>query len=727
MAESVPGRADRKPLWKAALALPDYPDPVERYDARTSRFIALSLLLGGAFTLALLAYASRLETLDLERRGASTYLVVIAASTGLLLFAPVLQRLGRVRAANLWMVAIVFFSVTVGVFSIPAGVGSTLVGYTPTVVIASILLPGWAAAAVAVASTGAVAIRLFSDLPAPMPASALPLHEAGVVIGVTAITSLILWRTSHGARHAIAKAFARRRELERRNQELKTLEARFQAIAMRTGQLVSEVDERGRFVYVSPNHREIMGYEPDSLVGEQATHLVHPEDSPAPDWPVDFSGQGSLLFRIRNADGDWRSMESTVLAYRTSEGWQPAYDRDVRQLIARSQAQKLEALGRLASGLSHELNNLMTVISLNVELASGEDPPAPPIVGQHLRQIGESADEATRLVRRLLGFARPVQETPGPVDVAARVQELGRLLRPLVGEDVDFELRADPRTGWVEADASELGTLIMNLVVNARDAVEPGGRILVETRHVEFEAARPCYAGTLPRGSYVQISVEDSGSGMDPETASRIFEPFFTTRGAQGSGLGLAFVFGSVRRARGDVSVISSPGSGTRIQVFLPRSEPTQPSPQLEPPQDLPRGSETVLLVEDQANVRTTTARSIRSLGYRVIEAESAERALEIEGTCTEPIELLVTDVVMPGMSGPQLARLICKRRPRVRVLYVTGYAADAFRSGGPPEGLLLRKPYRHSAMAAHLRAALAGDAPAADASGAARVAPAAP
>jgi CheY-like chemotaxis protein len=335
-----------------------------------------------------------------------------------------------------------------------------------------------------------------------------------------------------------------------------------------------------------------------------------------------------------------------------------------------------------------------------------------PETGENLDHIRDSAEQATSLIRRLLSFARPADGARTSVEVNAQVRDIGRLLQPLIGEAISFELRLDPGVGFVEADASEIGQFLMNLAVNARDASQPGGTIAIRTRRVDLREPKPCYSGPLPAGSYVGIAVSDTGSGMDDEALERLFEPFFTSRGASGgTGLGLALVYAIVRRSGGDLVVESRPDHGTCIEAFLPRLDApllTRAEPLASRPE--PGGGETVLVVEDQERVRAATARVIRSLGYRVLEAASAEAALEMELTLDAAIDLLLTDIVMPGMQGPELAGRLLSRRPRLRVLYLTGFADRAFGPNGSPDHPVLIKPVGQRVLASRLRAVL--DAP---------------
>jgi len=344
--------------------------------------------------------------------------------------------------------------------------------------------------------------------------------------------------------------------------------------------------------------------------------------------------------------------------------------------------QKMEAIGRLAGGIAHDFNNLVQAISGYTEMALHGLGPDDSL--RHpLEEIKRAGDRAAALTRQLLAFSRQQVLQPRVLalnDVVARVEQL---LRRLIGEDVRLCTALAPDLGAVRADAAQLEQVLMNLAVNARDAMPGGGVLTIETRNVTLPAPDQREAFIQP-GPYVLLLVADSGCGMDPETRRRAFEPFFTTKPpGQGTGLGLSTVYGIVKQSGGYILVDSAPGAGTRVRIYLPR---VNADPVEDPPDAvasaIPRGSGTLLLVEDEDGVRELVAEWLGSHGYRVLEAASGAEALEVARRHDGPIHLLVADVVMPGMGGPELASRLAADRPGMRVVYVSGYAEDATGDG---------------------------------------------
>jgi signal transduction histidine kinase/ActR/RegA family two-component response regulator len=363
------------------------------------------------------------------------------------------------------------------------------------------------------------------------------------------------------------------------------------------------------------------------------------------------------------------------------------------------QAQKMEAVGRLAGGVAHDFNNLLTgVLSIGHALAEGlpADHPLQPEVTDLIAAGRRAAD----LTRQLLAFGRKQVLAPRAIDVDEVVVGLGRLLERIIGESVRVEtlLRAG---GHVHADRAQLEQVVVNLVVNARDAMPRGGTLTIETSDVVLEGASDGFA--LPPGRYVRLSVADTGAGMDAETLSRAFEPFFTTK-ARGSGLGLATVHGIVKQSGGDVRVRSAPGRGARFEILLPRCDPAPAAAREEAaPAPLPARGERLLVVEDNPLVRASTCRTLAAAGYRVEEAASAEEA--IRHARTAPPDLVVSDVMLPGLNGRELADRLHAERPGLAVLLVSGYAGDAVHAD-LGDGYL-QKPFTPDALLGRVRALL--------------------
>ncbi|MGC1255231.1 MAG: PAS domain S-box protein [Candidatus Acidiferrales bacterium] len=373
------------------------------------------------------------------------------------------------------------------------------------------------------------------------------------------------------------------------------------------------------------------------------------------------------------------------------------------------QAQKMEAVGRLAGGIAHDFNNLLMVIQgyadlLTERLAEG-DP-----LRRNAEQIQTASQRATSLTRQLLAFSRKQMLAPKVLNVQSVVVDMEKILRRLIGEDIQLETSSVPDLGLIKADRSQIEQVIMNLAVNARDAMPEGGRLTIETANVELDKAAAHPPAVLSPGKYVMLAVTDNGCGMDAETQAHIFEPFFTTKEkGKGTGLGLATVYGIVKQSGGYVWVYTEPGRGTSFKVYLPRIEDEQTARGRDgksDAQELPRGSETVLLVEDEKGVRELAREYLELTGYTVIAAEDGHTALELAAMHVGPIQLLMTDVVMPGISGRELAGRVKTIRPEIKVLFMSGYTDQAVVHHGilDTDAALLQKPFTMAALAAKLR-----------------------
>ncbi len=372
------------------------------------------------------------------------------------------------------------------------------------------------------------------------------------------------------------------------------------------------------------------------------------------------------------------------------------------------QAQKMEAVGRLAGGVAHDFNNLLTIINGYGEIVLAGLPEGNPVRGL-VAQMKQAGDRAASLTRQLLAFSRQQVIVPQILDLNGVVTDAAKLLRRLIGEDIELTTALDPALGRVKADPGQVEQVLMNLAVNARDAMPAGGTLTVETANVERDGGR-----------YVLLRVADTGCGMDAATKARVFEPFFTTKGpGKGTGLGLSVVHGVVQQAGGRIEVDSEPGRGTTFRVYLPLEENAVPRQKpAAVPVSSPGGTETLLLVEDEEAVRGLTRMTLEAGGYRVLEASHGAEALRLAERHAEPIHLLVTDVVMPGMSGRELADRLTASRPGLRVLYLSGYTDDAVVRNGVLEAgvAFLQKPFGVDALARKVREVL--DRPAANGQG---------
>jgi len=419
----------------------------------------------------------------------------------------------------------------------------------------------------------------------------------------------------------------------------------------------------------------------------------------------------------KRKDGRLLSVQLSVRAVRKGAGEVEYYETFVRDVTEQRrlqqqlvQSQKMEAVGRLAGGIAHDFNNLLTVITSYSDLLlqdlGGEDPKR-----EDVEQVRKAAEGAAALTRQLLAFSRQQVLAPRVVSLSVVVQGVEKMLRRVIGEDVDLVTALDLNVGSVKADVGQLEQVLMNLAVNARDAMPTGGKLTIETANVEHDPdyAREREAALLRR--FVMLAVSDTGIGMDEATKARIFEPFFTTKEpGKGTGLGLATVYGIVQQSGGFIWVYSEPGHGTTFKIYLPQVEaPLEGRAVGAAPGDLPRGTETILLVEDAAAVRAVTRQVLERQGYTVLEAAHGAAALQTAAGHPGPIHLLLTDVVMPVLSGRQLADQLARLRPDAKVLYASGYTDDAVVRHGVLEAGIsyLQKPFTADSLARKVREVL--------------------
>ena len=374
------------------------------------------------------------------------------------------------------------------------------------------------------------------------------------------------------------------------------------------------------------------------------------------------------------------------------------------------QSQKMEAIGRLSGGVAHDFNNLLCVIIGHTEVLSEWLGPNEPVVNNVI-QIKKAADSAAALTRQLLAFSRKQVFHPRALDLNAIVVDTQKLLGRLIGEHIELFTSLDPNLGQVLVDPVQIEQVLMNLVLNARDAMPEGGKLTIETSNIRLEEKHETKYSFVPAGRYVLFAVTDTGCGMDEETQTRIFEPFYTTKElGKGTGLGLATVYGIVKQSGGYIWVYSECGRGTTFKVYLPRVDnltaPQRPSKQ---PMQIQSGTETVLLVEDAEPLRVLIKEILMNCGYKVLEAENGNVAIRIAHDFQGPIHLLLTDVIMPGMGGEQLAAQLSQFLPEMKVLYMSGYPNDGIvRSGILASGVaLLEKPFTREILARNVRQVL--------------------
>ncbi|MGZ9146788.1 MAG: ATP-binding protein [Candidatus Deferrimicrobiaceae bacterium] len=376
------------------------------------------------------------------------------------------------------------------------------------------------------------------------------------------------------------------------------------------------------------------------------------------------------------------------------------------------QSQKIEAVGRLAGGIAHDFNNLMTVITGYVGLTK-KRLTNPELVSRGVEEIGKAGERATRLTQQLIAFSRKQVLQPKVLDLNLIVSNLEKMLKRLIGENIELVAIPGANLGKVKADPGQIEQVIVNLALNARDAMPRGGRLTIETANADLDGSSVIMPLELPPGPYLKLVVRDDGTGMDEETKSHIFEPYFTTKDVgKGSGLGLATVYGIVRQSGGDVRVESEPGSGTTFTIWLPRtSEAEQPLEPGEQVFELPRGWETVLVVEDEEPVRNLIRETLEDAGYTVWEASDGEEAISLLSRSQDPVHLILSDVVMPKMGGRDLAERTASLRPGRKVLFMSGYAETIIGLGNERkrESPFLIKPFTPYELTRKVRDVLDG------------------
>jgi two-component system, cell cycle sensor histidine kinase and response regulator CckA len=413
----------------------------------------------------------------------------------------------------------------------------------------------------------------------------------------------------------------------------------------------------------------------------------------------DFLVKGRLARLVPAIEREMREAELR----RQRAGAQRVLEEQLRQ------AQKMEAIGLLAGGVAHDFNNMLTAILGYAGLLTEQIGPDKPI-GRDLQEIVVAAERASALTRQLLAFSRKQAINPIPLSLNAVVEELEPMLRRLITANITIRTVLRPETHAILADATQLEQVLMNLVVNARDAMPDGGTLTIETANAVLTADDLATHHGCAEGVYAVLSVSDTGIGMTREVQARVFEPFFTTKErGRGTGLGLAAVQGIAQQLRGGVWIYSEPGHGAVFKIYLPQTD-LQPAAVVERRRSgAPVGHEAILLVEDEIGVRSFTRTVLRRYGYRVVEADSSEAALAHAAGSDDLVDLLLTDVMLSGMDGGQLARLLRRERPELPVLFMSGYADPAVKQALPPDARLLEKPFTAHTLLSRVRETLGG------------------
>jgi two-component system cell cycle sensor histidine kinase/response regulator CckA len=512
-------------------------------------------------------------------------------------------------------------------------------------------------------------------------------------------------------------------ERKRAEEALRRSEADFRSAVQDAPYGIYRASMSGQFLQLNPALQKMLGYESaeELLTKDLANDIFRNA--------AEFRRLSELLTRsgeIKDIEMDWKRQDGTPITVRCSgrcingENGAPAYFETFAEDVTEKRvlekqlrmAQKMEAIGRLSGGIAHDFNNHLGVIigySRVLRKALG----ASATLCDHALEIERAGQRAASLTKQLLAFSRQQVLTPVVLSLNALASEMESMLPQLLGEDIEMSLGLDPELGNVKADQSQIEQVIMNLAVNARDAMPTGGKLKIQTSNVELDQAYTWNHPGSRVGSYVLLAVTDTGSGMDPGTLAHIFEPFFTTKErGKGTGLGLATVYGIVKQSNGYVWVDSTPGKGTRFEIYLPRhtDEPAAITHKVDSGEKL-RGSENILLVEDAQPLRKLAQTFLEAAGFRVLSAGCGEEALEVATSSGITFDLLLTDVVMPGMNGRVLAEQILPRQPGIGVLYMSGYT-DSFIAGHgvlDPGTHLLHKPFTEEILIHKVREVLEG------------------
>jgi PAS domain S-box-containing protein len=500
---------------------------------------------------------------------------------------------------------------------------------------------------------------------------------------------------------------------------LRRSEINFRSLVTHAPYGVCRCDSAGILLDVNPALVAMLGYASGAdLVGRNLANLY----SDSQQW-FSLADYLRLLEKFQGLPADWLRNDRTIVSVRLSgRAFRDERNTIFFELFAEDiterraleqqlrQAQKMEAVGRLAGGIAHDFNNLLMVISGYSEFLLeriGSDPE----MKAHAQEIANAAGRATSLTRQLLAFSRKQMLAPKIVDLNSVVTENVKMLTRLIGEDIDLVMVPGTDIGAVKADPGQIEQVIMNLAVNARDAMPHGGKLTIETANVMLDANYARFHAPVKPGDYVMLAISDTGVGMDADTQAHIFEPFYTTKGLKGTGLGLSTVYGIVKQSEGYIWLYSEAGKGTSFKIYLPRFSATgealatQPALAAEADQPSP-GHETILLVEDEENLRRLARQYLENLGYNMIDAPDGSIAIQISQAHKGPIHLLLTDVIMPGMNGRELANKVSPTRPEMRVLYMSGYTENHIGHNGTlDEGItLLQKPFTLPALKAKVR-----------------------
>jgi len=532
-------------------------------------------------------------------------------------------------------------------------------------------------------------------------------------------------RTKEELRQRILEMENTKAELKQAQELLEKERETFFPILHKAPYGIALIDNDGNFNYINPAFTNITGYTlEDIFTRKDWFHRA----SPFPEYRQEIINslkrdviQKSVerIFSIVCKKGEIKEIEfkptlldddrivvilSDITERKRAEKEKAALQEELRQ------SQKMEAVGRLAGGIAHDFNNLLTVISGNCELSflqlKGGDP-----LKENIQEIKRAADRATSLTRQLLAFSRRQILEPKVLDLNTIIKDLDKMLRRVIGENIKLVTLLSDGLGTVRTDPGWMEQVIINLALNARDAMPSGGKLIIETTNVELGESYAQSHVAMKPGRHVKLCVRDTGTGMSPEVRERLFEPFFTTKAkGKGTGLGLSTVYGIVMQSGGNICVHSEPGLGTTFEIYLPRvDESLEEMREKVTREEPPHGSETILVVEDEEDVRSLLVQVLEMQGYTVLETSCGEDALEVSKNRKEPIHMILTDVVMTGMSGRQLADQLLPLQPKTKVLYMSGYTDnEIFHHGVLEEGTnYIQKPFTIDGLARQVREVL--------------------
>ena len=510
-------------------------------------------------------------------------------------------------------------------------------------------------------------------------------------------------------------------EHHRAKTELRAAETRYRTLVERLPAItyVAEVGIEGRWQFVSPQIESILGFSAEEWMANPGLWItrIHEEDREiaiAAESRVQATGElYKAEYRMHARDGRilWFRDEANLLE--GTAGAKPLmqgvlYDiTEHRRMEDRlRQAQKMEAVGQLAGGVAHDFNNLLMVMGAHIDRIRDRLLPDDPLSAD-ASEVHHAVQRAAALTSQLLAFSRKQFLQPRVLDVSEVLNGVARMLARLLPENIELKIESESDLAKVKVDQSQLEQALLNLALNARDAMPGGGTLTIRAASIQFDEAQNWRHSTVQPGAYVMLAVRDSGTGMDTATQARIFEPFFTTKApGKGTGLGLPMVYGVIKQSGGAISVYSEPGQGTTFKIFFPQCEAEAVSDEKQPPAAGVSGSETILLVEDQVAIREVASVYLMGLGYNVLAAPDGEAALRIAETQQKQIDLVVTDIVMPNMGGEELATHITRLYPRAKILFMSGYPdfAERHNEDRTERAEVLQKPFSLKSLASKAR-----------------------